>query len=404
MKIAHLAAVTPGQCGLWETTREIVLAEQSQGIDARIIDTGNWCESNEVKRAAAKMMPYFRNLGDAAGLGVKSALEYMKKNKVFEVKPKEKGYEDRGVVIEDTKWLDEADIIVGHSGFPPDMQTRNDVPYIMCCHGRPKSSFLLEWSGQYPVYFSYTKMNKDVRVRRFVTFWNEHIPQLSMIIDPNKLAYIPACVDMERFNPEGETHPFEKMGKRNIVICDIWREDIDPYQVVHNCHYFCKKNPEWKFHVFGAKPQKELGPWNILLGECQKQGTLGEVAGLVKEIEQVYRTADMMVTPHRIATRTVRECLASGLPLVAEEGNPYTPYHAPTWDTPRFIREMERCAKNIEISPDTIKYKMIKSAKDNFSMENTGKAMCALFEDVLEEWTNNISILTEKKHAKAVVI
>ena len=407
IKAAHIAAFTPGRCGLYQTTREVILAERAVGIDARLIDCGNAAEVGEIKKSQLEMVPFFKNLGFAANQAMQCATDYLKSKGEYKVDPVDPGTEDDGVIVEDPKWVDECDIIIGHSGVPQHLESKNNIPYIMCCHGRPKSSFLLEWSGQYPVYLGYTKMNQNPKIVKFVTFWKEHFPQLSMIVDPKKIEYIPACVDLEKFNPKGEKGKFENMGEKNILICDIWREDIDPYNVVHASHYFCLKHKNWKFHVLGAKPQSELGPWNILLGNCQRMGTLGEISGLVKEIDKAYRTADMMLTPHRIATRTVRESLASGLPLVAEEGNPYTPFHAPTWHLDRFIAEMERCAKKIEQDTQSVQIRMRKSAEANFSLEATGKAMKSLIESTLNEWDSGIKDRVVSKitsSTKAVVM
>ena len=38
MKIAHIVHVTPGACGMYETARDLVIAERAVGIDARLVD------------------------------------------------------------------------------------------------------------------------------------------------------------------------------------------------------------------------------------------------------------------------------------------------------------------------------------------------------------------------------
>ena len=38
MKVAHLAIVTPGRVGLYETTRELVAALRARGVDSCIVD------------------------------------------------------------------------------------------------------------------------------------------------------------------------------------------------------------------------------------------------------------------------------------------------------------------------------------------------------------------------------
>ena len=38
VKLAHIEVVTPGRCGLYETTRELVVALRARGFDSRIYD------------------------------------------------------------------------------------------------------------------------------------------------------------------------------------------------------------------------------------------------------------------------------------------------------------------------------------------------------------------------------
>jgi len=403
IRCAHIVAVTPHRAGIYETAREIVIGERSQGIDARIVDCGNKCEAGLVNKKRKELEPYFAHLGVARNAGIEGAINYLKTTEAFNVECVKKGTEDRGIIIEDNEWvINEADIIVGHSGFHNEIQNLNK-PYIMCAHGRPKSSFLLEYYKEYSVYASYVNMNHDKRILKFITFWKEYIPNIAMLVNPEKIEYVPPCVDTNFFNPEGEKFDFPDNKKFNIIIVDVWRKDIDPYHVVHCCHWFCKKHPEAQFHMFGCKPPDDMGPWKILLGKCQKEGTLGIVTGMIKEIDKVYRSADMMATPHTIATRTVRESLASGLPLVAEEGNPYTNYHAPLYNYDRFIGEMERCYKSIQLDKQSTSMKMRKSAEKHFSMENTGKAMKKIIENTLEEW-KSVDLTPEQVLHEAVVM
>ena len=388
IKVAHIAAFTPHRAGLYETTREVILAERKQGIDARLVDCGNPNEANLIAKEKKKLLPFYSYLGKAALLAVNGAIEYLKSQGHFVVEPVKPGTEDRGIVVEDEKWaIEEADILVGHSGFSEALQ-KLKKPLVLCCHGRPRSSFLLEWQGKYPVYSGYSKLNADPRVLKFVTFWKEHIPNLAMVIDKEKLAYVPPCVDLDFFSPRGKKGEFPDPNRFNIVIVDIWREDIDPWDVFHCCYLFCEKHPEAQFHMFGCKPPSEIGPWAFLLKRAQSEGKLGIVSGLIDAIDEVYRTADMMVTPHTIATRTVRESLASGLPLVAAEGNKYTNFHAPLYDYDRFVREMERCYQAIQLDRESISRKMRESAKKHFDMNNTGIGMKQVLEEALDKWSS----------------
>ena len=93
MKLAHLAIVTPHRAGLYESAREIVAAEVQLGESAYIVDP---------------QQPRF----------------------------------DRGAPI-GNGLVEQADVIVSHSG----LNSYNNCgkPVIRCLHGRPESSFLLEF-------------------------------------------------------------------------------------------------------------------------------------------------------------------------------------------------------------------------------------------------------------------
>jgi len=387
----------------FETAREIVAAERKLGIDAHIIDCGNNEEVGEIAKTKIELAPFFQKLGIVAEPAMDAAIEWLKSKKHFAIKPVEPGTEDRGVKVESVEWAKNADILIGHSGFTKELREL-DKPLIMCAHGRPRSSFLLELHKEYPVYSGYVQMGQNKKILKYITFWEEHIPNIEILVGEGRVEYVPPLVDLERFNPKGETTKFNNPGEFNIVITDIWRKDIDPYDVVHCCHLFCKKHPGARFHMFGCKPTDQLGPWHVLLGRIKMQGTLGTHVALIKDIDKVYRTADMMVTPHRIATRTVREALASGLPLIAGEGNRYTPFHAPVWDYPRFVAEMERCYKSIQLNKEKVSIRMRESAKKHFDPMNTAREMKRIIEETIELWKNKPKEIEEEpKTVEAVV-
>jgi hypothetical protein len=137
MKIAHLAIATPGRCGLYETTRELVEAERKLGYDAVIVDP-----------APTQFHP-------ADG-------------------------EDRGVPVLKEEGALDADVIVNHSGCSGALE-RLDKPFVLVAHGRPMHSFIFERDGGSPVYSYWYRKNQDQRYRAVVTFWPEHVPLLRVM-------------------------------------------------------------------------------------------------------------------------------------------------------------------------------------------------------------------------------
>lgn len=291
VKVAHVAVVTPHQAGLYETTRDLVEAERKLGIDARISDPTK----------------------NAQGI-------------------------DRNVPII-PNFVAESDIVINHSGLSAAMRKARK-PIIHVMHGRPYSSFLLEQAGKVPVYSFWKKISRDPSYKVFVTFWPEFVPYFSMILPSEKIHVVPPPVDLERWTPDGPCgYSFhECSGEVNVVVTDIWRRDKDPYHVINAFFLFARQVEGAKLHVYAA-PQKGAG-WQILKSLLEERGIAGEIVGFVKGLDNVYRAADMLITPQRIATRSVREALACGCQVVMAPGNSYTPYQADPEDIEDFANAM----------------------------------------------------------------
>lgn len=277
LRIAHVALCTPHKCGLYETTRELVAAERALGIDARIYDP--------------KPTPFY---------------------------PVEDN--DRGALLTlSIDWVRSADVVVDHSGC--DGTTDGcDVPHILVPHGRPKHSFLGELQkGGTPVYSYQHRLERDPRYKAVVTFWPEHIGHLRTIFKSTTVHAIPAPVDLDAWSPEGPKHTFGgKLGKYNVVLTDSWRDDGDMFDAVSAVILAGRMLPGLKVHITGFHDQAKLARgWPVLLNTLRDDGTLGEVApwATPEGLAAIYRGADLLVTPHHIQTRTVREAWACGLPI-----------------------------------------------------------------------------------------
>ena len=96
-------------------------------------------------------------------------------------------------------------------------------------------------------------------------------------------------------------------------------------------------------HVYAA-PQKGQA-WEVLKRALRDVGALGEVVGMVTGLANVYRAADAAITPHRIATRSVREALACGCNVVMALGNRYTPFQADPQDLQAYAVQIGRAVR-----------------------------------------------------------
>lgn len=338
MKIAHLAVVTPHRSGLYETTRDLVIGERSIGLDACIVDPMN-------PRKA----------------------------------------EDRGVPIADDIW--DADVWVNHSGLPHDAETSDLAakrpPIIHVMHGRPESSFLLEMRGKPKVYSYLIVHGRNGLFSRYVTFWQEFLPHWSLVVPAQKLSYVPAPVDLKHWTPDGPSgYGFHGHGGDiNVVCADMWREDVTPYPVLNAFGIFAQRHRTAKLHLYGL-PMGVNG-WKPLVGVLQRNGNIGELKPMVDGLQNVYRAATMLITPHRIATRTVRESLACGCQVVMGGYRDYTPYAPDAADPIAFADAMDRALAEVKVDPGACRARNRASAMKHFDPAASAMAFKKLFDEVL---------------------
>jgi len=278
LKAAHLVAITPNRCGLYETTRELVAGLRARGVDSRMMDPTK------------------------------------EKNTLYP-----DGTEDRGAPFADQAWALEADILINHSGLGEEFE-KSPQPIVHVAHGRPRSSFLSEKQGSTPIYSYHYGKNKDPRFKAIVTFWPEHKEYLEVMFPDKPIKVVTAPVDLSAWSPEGpKGYGFHgKKGTINVVSTDAWRDDIDPFVALNAFALWARGVKGAKLHVYGT--QAALKGWAPLLKRIQDDGNLGELCPWVKGLENVYRAADFMITSHEIATRSIRESMACGCPVVKVPG------------------------------------------------------------------------------------
>lgn len=268
MRIAHAVVITPGKCGLYETARELAHGLCSLGEDARLVDPSGNSQSGS----------------------------------------------DRGVPIADLEWAKSADVIVNHSGLDGSLD-KQETPVIHVCHGRPQYSFDGERSGGTPVYSYQYRMSKNPRFKAVVTFWEQHLAYHAVMWGGVPVRHVPAPCDLTKWCPGPSNYQFNgKRGKINVIITDPWREDIDPFTAINAFAVFRTSHPEAKLHIYGV--QGGFRGIDALIQPLRDTGNVGEVLPWVSGLENVYRSADMMITPHKIHTRSIREAWACGCKTV----------------------------------------------------------------------------------------
>jgi len=339
MKIAHFARFAPFASGQYGTVRDLILAERSIGIDAQFIDCGT----------------------DAKG--------------TIRV-----GLEDREIKTMPLEWvMENADIAIRHTSVPDDVYKK--IPVILGLHGRPENSFLLD---KYDISPSISTIRNTVINGIYAdvfTFWEEHVFFWKWITHGQEIKYIPSLVDFDEYDICGKKHDFGKFsGDLNIVVADMWREDRTPFNLIFSAQLFKEKyNKGAKLHVYGAPVRKKCMSF---LGSLQNNGVIGEVGGVIANLPEIYRSADILLTPNIIATRVIREAMASGLSIVSPHGCKYTQYNAEPLDIESFASEINRCSKEISTSK---RIKIRERAMSLFDKKTTANAVLNMCEKVLSK-------------------
>ena len=159
----------------------------------------------------------------------------------------------------------------------------------------------------------------------FVTMWPEHVPYWQVILPPEKLHCVQSCVDLDWWDPAKVEPDYEWGGHKaeiNVVCSSSWRAgNVDIFDVVTAYWHFAKaEQRSTKLHIYG-NPEAEMpsDAWRCLVKCLRDDDLLGEMPGWrsLELLRSIYRTADLMITPHHVASRGVREAMAMGCPVVA---------------------------------------------------------------------------------------
>jgi FkbM family methyltransferase len=255
-------------------------------------------------------------------------------------------------------------------------------------HGRPESTFMLEATGKMPVFSFIEQVPYDKRYKAFITFWEEFLPLWGLLLPSEKLHYVPAPINLKEFTPIGDRFEFgDRAGEPNLVITDMWREDETPFNVIMAAAEFKRQYcPTAKLHIFGL-PESKQGAVAVLARALDRQGIWGHCFTLHNEMPTIYRAADILLTPHIIATRVIREACASGIPVIAGTGCKYTPFTANPKDTNGYAAMIQKVWSKIQDQSIHNSANGRDIATHQFDMKKSGQAMTAIFEKVLAKYS-----------------
>lgn len=341
LKVAHFAVYGANQAGIYETARDLILAEREVGIDAQMVDFGS------------KAYPTYHSR-----VGIK----------------------DGEITTISPDWAKSADILVRHSVIPLEIQALNK-PTILALHGTPEYTFRLEHVKKSGCLKE--AIRSAAKATAIVTFWKEYIFEWETLFN-KKVEYCPAIVDLGKYNPEGKKYNFDK-DTINIVSTGMWRNEYRmPYECIWAAAEIVKEQPDVRLHVYGCPvDNRPEAPIKRLMVQLQRAKLVNTVHGLVTNLPEIYRGADLALTPHVVASRTVRESLACGCPIVAGSNNYYTQYTANPDDRVRFKGAIKYCIRDIRQDKQSVRKLARDTAETHFAPKLAGKRMKEIFGKIL---------------------
>lgn len=350
MNICHIAPYAPALCGLYEHARDMTRADCESGHGVFFIDAGITING---ERQEGKI----NSVDNRAGFRLETAHPDM---------------------------INEADIIVMHTGCHDNWIVKNQAPIIWVIHGRPLACFRPELMGKGDSFSLYSDLAKWKRAKKMLYFWPEFTPFWNNVIPEEKLLCLDyPVIDQNRFNSGGDIYRLQNPGKYNFLICDSAREDLDLYELVNGCILAARKYPnQFKFHFIGSLDLPLPNIWNMVLGKLQELGALGDIVGRITNIESVYKACDCLISPNRIIVRTIAEALSCGLPVIAENGckvADYTCYMPNPYDIVEAIELFKSEFDNKQIDKNEI----IERSKV-FNMCNYSNAMNKVYAEIIK--------------------
>ena len=340
MRILHFGRFAPNQAGIYASTRDMILAEKAEGISAGLCDFGSKVDGEYKSRV---------------------------------------GLRDGDIVTKSPGFAKDAEILVRHSAIPPEIVKLNK-PTIIALHGTPEYMIRLDHAKNTNILRDAVRSAK--KAAAVVTFWKEHVFEWETLLGV-KIEYCPAVVDLGKWNPKGKAFDFGP--GIHIVSTGMFRNEYrTPYECIMAAAEVAKGQPDVHLHLFGVPtdPRPEA-PYRRWIHQLKMNGLINSVHSLVTNLPEIYRGADLALTPHVVASRTVREALACGCPIVAGSGNHYATYQGNSDWRYNFKEAIELCINHIRDDRQFVRNKARQRAEKHFAPVLAGKRMKEIFKGVL---------------------
>jgi len=344
MVICHIAPFAPNQAGIYEAARDMAKADAISGNQVIFIDSG-------VTIKGERQTPKIGAIDNRAGFNL---------------------------VTGDPALINDADVIIMHTGAPDEWIVKNQSPLIWVIHGRPLASFRPEQAGELISYSLYKMVADWPRSKKMLYFWPEFEPHWKHLFNGKDLILDYPVIDETRFNNSEMVHKLENKGEVNFLICDSSREDIDLYELTVGIIAAAKQIQGLKFHFYGHDHINQSG-WGYLFNTLRKLNALGDLKPRVSHMEQVYRGVDCLISPNRIITRTIGEALSCGIPVISQNGCKVADYTCDMADPLDVVDAIKLFKDDFDKGID--KENILNHAKV-FSMTNYSNIMNKVYDDL----------------------
>ena len=174
-------------------------------------------------------------------------------------------------------------------------------------------------------------------------------------------------------------------GKPNIMVADMWREDITPFNTVIATMKFVETCcPTAKIHIIAVPVPGASNPViDPMFGNLRKSGYIGKITTVVSNLEEIMRASDILVSPVGIETRTILEASAIGLPIVAGTGCQLASSTSDPRSIDGTVNAIKKCWEKFKlIDKKVITGKMRKRIEKNYGLKKTGLAVKKIYEGV----------------------
>ena len=344
MRIAHWSIWAPNRSGMYETTRDLVVAQREIGVECGFID--------------------------AMDPSVKTAGTFSSDSNTF---------------------ADSADIYGMHLAIP-EPYASDGTPVIVFLHGHPLYSMQVELYGlesgndkPWQVVLHYIRRADPVW---FVNFWEDdqgdYWRAIDGVRDKPRMRFVPrGIVFGDRYTCAGPKKSFE--GNPVILIADQFRLFKDALPSLYGAYHYWLRNPEARVYLYAAPPagSKERATLESWLVNSPLHRMIGGIFEIVPDIEEAYRAADMLVSTVTCESRVVLEAHACGCPTVAP------------WDSaivqpkrywrPREVADaIEECWGSFPSRDPLAREALSTQVKEAYNIRQTAEALRDLYTEIIE--------------------